>query len=672
MRSACVALVAAAGLLATASPARAAGWGEVDYWRFADRVQERVDDYWISRRGLYRPGDSSSDTMVNANMLLVHATAALRGHTGPARQDDRARAIAARMVQAPPFVEVIDRQFGQQHAPGWSGSMTNPAGMQHLLVDAEVAEALAAAWRARDVLGLAPEVVAAIQDRLHRVATSRFWRYPAIRLNQFNWNAAIYTAAAEATGDLSLLYGDLRAQAARFVRGVRRPGPGLAGNLGPGMRFHYLPGRHKGWVLNLDSAEYANIVASFARFWDPARLRGMRPLADADRQLLQRWMRRVLAGYWTHSGYLNWDTGFGFRRLHQAKKIGLAQLALLGIAAGGELTPGGDWPAWGKHLLDRGFALYERWLPPGEGLVPALLFDLSAHPTTPSHAVLAATRMEANAARAVAGGLAGRPSAEPPPLYAFDPDVGRLAVTTPRYSTAIVPVNQGAFPYGGLDLARLFDGRQEVAGNIGGVPPAAFGLVVSGARGDVELATQKGRHAPPAALRLLQAPAGVGARPNSPPDRPFAGPFRHLRAGGSTGRRRLRARSTYDFTRDTIRVRWSLRARDRRRHTVRAHLPSWAGDGEARITATLAGGERIALDGTSRVRLAAVDHFTIHSDRGGYRVRPAAAPRGATAILLQPEPQTSAPRPGPTLALELAERARVRDVSLALRITVQP
>ena len=51
---------------------------------------------------------------------------------------------------------------------------------------------------------------------------------------------------------------------------------------------------------------------------------------------------------------------------------------------------------------------------------------------------------------------------EPPPLYAFDPDIGRLAVTTPKYNTAIVAVNQKAFPYGGLDLARLFDGEQEV------------------------------------------------------------------------------------------------------------------------------------------------------------------------------------------------------------------
>ena len=38
----------------------------------------------------------------------------------------------------------------------------------------------------------------------------------------------------------------------------------------------------------------------------------------------------MIAGYWTHGGYLNWDTGLGFRRWHQAKKVPLAAQALLG------------------------------------------------------------------------------------------------------------------------------------------------------------------------------------------------------------------------------------------------------------------------------------------------------------------------------------------------------
>ena len=58
--------------------------------------------------------------------------------------------------------------------------------------------------------------------------------------------------------------------------------------------------------------------------------------------LLRDWVRRVLAGYWTHGGYLNWDTGLGFSRWHQRKKVGLAQLALIGVASQPELQPGAD------------------------------------------------------------------------------------------------------------------------------------------------------------------------------------------------------------------------------------------------------------------------------------------------------------------------------------------
>jgi hypothetical protein len=46
------------------------------------------------------------------------------------------------------------------------------------------------------------------------------------------------------------------------------------------------------------------------------------------------------------------------------------------------------------------------------------------------------------------------------------------------YNTAIVAVNQRAFPSGGIELARQFDCGYDVAANVGGRAPAAFGLLV--------------------------------------------------------------------------------------------------------------------------------------------------------------------------------------------------
>lgn len=130
---------------------------------------------------------------------------------------------------------------------------------------------------------------------------------------------------------------------------------------------------------------------------------------------------------------------------------------------------------------------YERWSWREHG-IPA-----HAKPQGDASGRLAAARMVANAAKAIEAGLGEARSSTPPPLYADDPDIGRLAVTTPHYNTAVIAVNQGAFPYGGIELARLFDGQQDVAGPLAGTAPAAFGVVVRDSRRARVFATQVGR-----------------------------------------------------------------------------------------------------------------------------------------------------------------------------------
>ena len=125
-------------------------------------------------------------------------------------------------------------------------------------------------------------------------------------------------------------------------------------------------------------------------------------------------------------------------------------------------------------------------------------------------------------------------AAEPPALYSFDPDTGRLAVTTPTYNTAIVAVNQRAFPYGGLDLARLYDGDQEVAANIGGTGAAAFGLTARARRPRAAHPVRHPRvHGRWRAAAAVRAPRGVGASASSVGPRAYAGPFTDLRVRGT-------------------------------------------------------------------------------------------------------------------------------------------
>jgi hypothetical protein len=656
-----------AGLL-LAVPAQAHAWDEAGYWAFADKLSRRLDDSWNRERDQYRPGSSSVDTMMNANMLLVHATAALRGHQGDARQDARARSIVAKLMGTPPWVEAVPfpAPGSQPHVPGWVASMTDEFTPQHLVVDGEVTDALAAAWRARDALALDPALQALMQDRLRRVAEGPYWRYPTLRLNQINWYAEVYTAASEATGDPVWLQRDLRGQLMQFVRSIRSPAPDTAGSLGPGMQFHYLPAGSPRAQLNIESAEYANIVASVARFYDPAVARGMRPLPAADEALLRRWMRRVLAGYWTHAGYLNWDTGFGFGRWHQMKKLALAQQALIGIAAGGRLTPSPADAAWAKHLLEAGFELYERKLPDdGDDVAPGLLYDLKPKPQSNKQAIFAASRMAANAARAVAAGIPFRVGAEPPPLYSFDPAVGRLAVTTPLYNTAITAVTNGAYPYGGIDLARLYDERQEVAATLGARMPSSFGIVARNRRGAARLVTARpaSRRAPGAPLRLLRAPLGVGSAGS--PLRAFAGPFDVLRVTGTKRGGGVEARSTYTFRRNSIVGAWAVRASTSRRRSAEALFPSTGGE-KATVWALLRDGQALQL--TDRRPVRGVAAFWVQSERSGYAVVPVDRVKGATATIVQPRRQPSAPDPGPTLSIQLTHRLRKRPARFSARI----
>ena len=151
-----------------------------------------------------------------------------------------------------------------------------------------------------------------MQDRLRRVAEGPYWRYPTLRLNQVNWYAEVYNAAVAGHRRPGLPPAR-PARAARSVRrSIRSPAPNTAGSLGPGMQFHYLP--HGLAALEAQRRfgrvrEHRRLGRALLRQRDRAR---HAPLPAADEALLRRWMTRVLAGYWTHGGYLNWDTGFGF------------------------------------------------------------------------------------------------------------------------------------------------------------------------------------------------------------------------------------------------------------------------------------------------------------------------------------------------------------------------
>ncbi len=143
----------------------------------------------------------------------------------------------------------------------------------------------------------------------------------------------------------------------------------------------------------------------FTRFYGQARRAGMTALEGEARRLMREWTRRAIAGYWTHAGYMNWDSGLGFERWHQAKKLGLTQQALIGMASTPSLLPGRRWAAWAKDILDRGLGWYDALAAREGGIPEPVFFGVTKVPQGVGSARLAAARMQANAARAVDAGL---------------------------------------------------------------------------------------------------------------------------------------------------------------------------------------------------------------------------------------------------------------------------
>jgi hypothetical protein len=649
------------------------------YWRFADWLAQYFDQLWDADRHYYRSGSSQNGRIYhNSSLLVTHAIAALTGHDGACRQDDRARALTRQLCDSPPWSELQspvepDPQF---HTPGWVESMNTVDAAMDKSIDPKVAEALVYAWKARDALDLDQDLVDLIVDRISRCARGAFYRYPSVRLNQINWHSEMYAHLATVSGDTELLVNDYRQQMERFCEGITHPlVPGGSPNLGPGYRFHYLPHKPPDHPFNLDSAEYANMTCHFIIWYEQALRAGMAPLSPDQIRLLRAWIEHIVCGYWTHAGYLNWDTGWSYKRWHIGRTYALARQGLLAIALSPRFQSSPELGSWAKYMLDAGFRLYERLsteAPDGAGIAPATLYDIKVNPLGPSVRELFAVRMQAEAARAVAVGLPLLNAAEPPPLYSFDPDIGRLAITTPRYSTAILPVTQLAIPYGGIELARLFDSSQRVVSNIGGRPWASFGVLVRDQGSRVVLNSERGLAEPNPLrppLELVRSPRGAVHRAQEYPARPYAGRFDTLIARASASSPEATVDATHRFRSKSIEARWKITRRKPGRYSVDVLFPSWGR--HATVEAVLRDGQRVALASPltrrRRVKMRNVAYFYVAGQETGYVAVPLGRRLG-TARIVRPKAQGAAPEPGPTLAVELASQAKFKRLGLSVAI----
>ena len=641
---------------------------DADYWAFADWCQAGLEPLWSAARGTY-----GYDARVNAALLITHSLAALEGHDGPTRQDERARLLTARLLQSPPYLPggpVSTYGPGQRHTPGFVLSLTDPSSDQHVAIDPEVTEGLVFAWRAREALGLSPSVVAAIEQLVAAIATGRFYRYPSVRLNQFNWCGEMYAYAAEVAGRTDLLRNDYRLQLLRFLRGCcKEVAPWKIANLSASYSFHRNPFTPVGAVENVESTEYANIVMGSIARYGAAREAGMAPLpaaelhaASVDRARPARLLdpqRLPQLGHRRAPGSLEHRPLLGVLLRRVARHRGCAR---------GVRAP--EMGRWAKYMFDRALSTYTRLalqqgpetrIPGSPVFSPTAEFEVGHW--------LFATRFQSQAARAAHAGLGHAPAGKPPPLYAFDPSIGRLAITTPKYNTAVMAVSNGAFPYGGIELARLFDGDQRVAAGVAPYGEAGFGVTVTeGER--VVLSSQtpyrKAPKQPP--VVLTRSPRGAIEAGTPYPEHPYAGAFEEVRCVGEMEEGDVQRAHHPHLHRGSHPHRVGDRA-CRRPPPASGHraLPQ-LGRG-AQIAAILKTGAKAPI-GSEPLPLRGIARFEIRCGEGqsGYSLKLRGAPGGALAYVTSAPAQSSNARPGPQLVVELAQGDSWRELGVAAEL----
>jgi hypothetical protein len=637
---------------------------ESDYWSFIDWLQPGMDTLWNDSQGWY-----TDDTRLNAMALTGHAVAALVGHQGASRKDERARRIALRICEQPPFKPLNKGQSAgssnphsasQDHRPGFVAKLGRPNSKQHIAIDSKIARGLYYAWRARRELALPQTTIDLIEHRINAVAHSRFFRYPNIRLNQINFGAELFSCASSITGDATLLRGDYRRHLVRFLRGSKRPtGPWKTTNLGPSYSFHRNPFQRVDGPQNIESNEYANIVLDVISYYEQARQAGMQALPSDAMRTLRAWVKRALPAYWTHSGYLNWDTGLYLQRWHLTRYWAWSCQGLLALATAHEFCSDEE-RGWAKHIFDRALTLYVRLCEQrgGDSREPgSTLFGVRTTFSEAPHFELA--RFQALAAEALMRGLGRRESSEPPPMYAFDPAIGRLTISTPAYNTAIVAVSNGAFPYGGIEPTRLFDSKQRVIGHIGGKAPAGIGVIVRDGNGGFVASSQSPRSRPQQRppIVLTRSPRGPIKSGVHYPDRPYAGPFETIEAAGHSSANGISFATRHSFHAESIKLRWTISRTGRAHLSTDVMFPTW---GRGALTAMLADGRAVGFDSSSRIPLDGVRYFVLLGTEGGYVLVPSEWPPDAVARITAPAAQASNPRPGASLAVRIAGKARWR------------
>lgn len=454
-----LALIAPSGALAS----------KAEMWGLADQVALEMDPYYSEAGSLYMP--PADQVHISSSMLAIHARAALSGHQGPARNDQRVRMLSKRMINWPIYISDYNQGSGNhKHGPGFTIGIDKP-GEQHVSFDMQISNALTLAFKTGL---LSQETEGQIKERIPQVARQDVLSYPTVQLNQVNWPIQVWANAGQLGDDPTEVNRQVRGQMKQWVDGMFSPMPGLEiPNLSRGMGLHYPVETPDSKGNLISTTEYANIIYAGFDVYERMIEAGMEPLSSEDEAKMQAWAGRLIRGDWTHGGWPNWDSAHGFERWHLSRYWPWATEGLATIASSRRLAGEQDqqYAAW---LLERVFERY-RWLKE-RGPIEGTRYGLPTNFGKETDGLITGVRLAAIAARAASSETA-EPK-QPPGYWWYDPEMKRFTVSSANYSAAVMaPIPRPR--YGGLELARLLDSQGRVLTTLGG-NRAQTGITIQG------------------------------------------------------------------------------------------------------------------------------------------------------------------------------------------------
>lgn len=447
-----------------------------------------VHSRWNDATGAY-----SNDARVNALMLQLHVRAvqgdAPRSFVEPARV---ARLVDL-LTRRPAFIDgattaYTNKDASQAHVPGFTSSAiaSADAPFQHVAVNPVIALALAEAAHAAAAIGLPADLRDRARKAVLRVAASPVFAPDQIRMGQFSWTADMLWAKYLVDGDR-----------AAFVRAYRRTLDSER-KLFPVMltkdsSYRYSVNNPRKRANKMDSPEYSFITFMGAAYLPIARQWGMRT-RPGELTTYRNWAHRLVWGEYGNSGYLNWDTGLGRHRAHLTQYWGWTTLSLGRITAMlGSFLPPADRTRAASLCTRAQRFMTDTASRDDDGLLPLTTFGTISDFILPGAETLLANIRPLLGLRTCPGSRA------PASAASFDPALGRYAVTTSRYTTAVTTYALDTI--WGLLPNRLHDQDGSPIGGLGG---KTSGFSFSGAGFSLSPHTPKGYRA------TLRAVAGSG------------------------------------------------------------------------------------------------------------------------------------------------------------------